>query len=142
MEGKNLSTKLYQKLDIKGTHTLPVLPQCNSQAEVFNKTMAKYMQNVVNESTLNWECCLAPLMFCYNISYHKTINMSPYKLTYGMKPRLPSFLAPDFTRINYDKGFVAERLKKARQISLEHCNIADIHQAHLAAQLIKDTVIS
>jgi hypothetical protein len=37
--------------------------------------------------------------------------MPPYKLTFEMKPRLPFFPAPDFKRINYGKGFVAERLQ-------------------------------
>jgi hypothetical protein len=47
--------------------------------------------------------------------------MLPFELTYSMKPRLPAFLTPDFTRINY--GFVAERLqllKKAKQIALDY----------------------
>ncbi len=60
--------ELYYKLDTKGTHTAPAQPQCNVQAEVFNKTLAKYMINVVDKSTLNWEWYLAPLMFCYNTS--------------------------------------------------------------------------
>jgi hypothetical protein len=42
-----------QKLNIKGTHTLPAHPQCKSQAEVFNKTLAKFIKNVVDESALN-----------------------------------------------------------------------------------------
>jgi hypothetical protein len=52
----------------------------------------------------------------------RTIVMSPFGLTYGMKPRLPSFPIPELTRISNGKGFVAERmqlLKKARQITME-----------------------
>jgi hypothetical protein len=40
-----------------------------------------------------------------------------------MKPRLKALAIPDFTRINYGKGFIAERLKllkKAKQIALHH----------------------
>ena len=40
-----ITTELYAKLDIKGSKTTPAHPQCNSQAEVFNKTLAKYMKN-------------------------------------------------------------------------------------------------
>jgi hypothetical protein len=50
-----IAAELYNKLDIKRTHTAPAYPQCNSQAEVFNKTLAKYMKDIVDESTLNWE---------------------------------------------------------------------------------------
>jgi hypothetical protein len=49
--------------------------------------------------------------------------LAPFELTYGMKPRLPTFPTPELERINYGEGFVAERLqllKKARQIALDH----------------------
>jgi hypothetical protein len=73
-----IAAELYEKLDIKGTHTATALLQCNSQAGVFNKTLAKYMKNVVHESNLNWEWYLAPLLFGYNTSHHLTINTSPF----------------------------------------------------------------
>jgi hypothetical protein len=44
-----------------------------------------------------------------------------------MKPRLSAFPAPDFDRINYGEGFVAERLqllKKARQIAIGESMVA------------------
>jgi hypothetical protein len=70
-DNKQASAKKKKKFKIKGTHISPAQPQCSSQAEVFNKTLAKYMKNMVNESNLNWEWYLAPLMFCYNKSYHR-----------------------------------------------------------------------
>ena len=60
-------------------------------------------------------------MFCYNTSYHSTTRSTPFKLTYGMKPRLPSLPIPELQRISYGEGFVSERLqllKKAREIAL------------------------
>jgi hypothetical protein len=60
-------------------------------------------------------------MFCYNTSYHSTTRSTPYELTYGMKPRLPSLPIPELQRISYGEGFVSERLqilKKAREIAL------------------------
>jgi hypothetical protein len=116
-----IAAELYQKLDIKTTHTAPAHPQCNSQAEVFNKSLAKFLKNVVDETTLNWEWCLAPLMFCYNTSYHRTTKSTLYELPYDMKPRLSSLPIPELQRISYDEGFVSERLqilKKAREVAL------------------------
>jgi hypothetical protein len=106
-----IAAKLYQKLDIKTMHTAPAHPQCNSQPEVFNKSLAKFLKNVVDETTLNWEWYLAPLMFCYNTSYHSTTRSTPFELTYGMKPRLSSLPIPDLQRISYGEGFVSERLQ-------------------------------
>ena len=118
-----ITEELYKKLDIKRTNTAPYHPQCNSQAEIFNVTLAKFLRNVVDESTLDWELYLAPLMFSYNTSYHSTTKSSPFELLYGMKPRLPAFPGPELDRINYGEHFVAERLqilKKARQIAMDN----------------------
>jgi hypothetical protein len=44
-----------------------------------------------------------------------------------MKPRLPSLPIPEFSRINYDEGLIAERqrlLEKARQIAMDNSNKA------------------
>jgi hypothetical protein len=50
-----IAAELYKKLDIKSTHTAPAHPQYISQAEVFNKSLAKFLKNVVDKTTLNWE---------------------------------------------------------------------------------------
>ena len=110
-----IMTELYDKLDIKGSKTTPAHPQFNSQAEVFNKTLAKYMKTVVDETILNWEWYLAPLMFSYNTSYHSTTKTTPYSLLYGMKPKLPAFPVEELKRINYGEGFVAERMQVLQQ---------------------------
>jgi hypothetical protein len=103
--GKEFLTKIAEELctkfEIKGTHTSPAQSRCNSQTEVFNKTLAKFMKNVVDDSILNWKWYLAPLMLCYNMSYHSTTTSTPFKLPYGMKPRLQFPPIPEFTRISY-----------------------------------------
>jgi transposase InsO family protein len=58
-----LSKELYTLLDLKHTLTSVRHPQCNSQAEVCNKTIAKYLARFVDASTLDWELYLPPLMF-------------------------------------------------------------------------------
>ncbi len=76
---------------------------------------------MVDETTLNWEWYLAQLMFCYNTSYHTTKKSTPFELTYGMKPRLPSLPIPELQRINNREGFVSERLqilRKPREVAL------------------------
>jgi hypothetical protein len=48
-----IAAELYTKVKIKVTHTSPAPPQCNSQAEVFNKTLLKFMKTVVDDNTLD-----------------------------------------------------------------------------------------
>jgi len=50
-------------------------------------------------------------MLAYNTSYHSTIATTPFKLLFGVKPRLPSLPAPDIERVHYGESFAAEQLQ-------------------------------
>jgi hypothetical protein len=93
-----LAAELYKRLDIDHTTTAAYHTQCNAQAEVCNKTIAKYLNSFVDKTTLDWEQYLAPMAFSYNTSLHRSIQSTPYKLTYGQDARLPSFPNPDIQR--------------------------------------------
>ncbi len=81
-----MSDELYTLLQMKHQTTSARHPQCNSQVERFNQTIAKYLNSFVNSTTLDWELYLAPLMLCYNTSFHRSVQNTPYFLTYGMEP--------------------------------------------------------
>jgi len=108
-----LSNKLYDLLRVKHTTTTPAHPQCNAQAEVANKTIAKYLANVVDSSTLDWEPYLPPLAFSYNTSVHRTVKATPYFLTYGVEPRIPGLDTPEF--VSYGEDPVSEWLSRLHQ---------------------------
>jgi transposase InsO family protein len=65
-----LLTELCELLNVQHTKTTPYYPQCNSQVEVFNKTVKKYLASYTDETTLNWDEFLPDLMQAYNTSYH------------------------------------------------------------------------
>jgi hypothetical protein len=91
--------------------------------ERFNQTIAKYLNSFVNSTTLDWELYLAPLMFCYNTSFHRSVQNTPFFLTYGMEPRLPSFPGPDARRMFYGESSAADifqRLFLARKLAVEN----------------------
>ena len=125
-----LATELFEKLQIKHTKTSPAHPQCNSQVEVFNKTVAKYLASFVDKLTLDWEQYLPMLMFSYNTSYHSTIMTTPFELLFGMKPRIPSLPHQDVQRVHYGESFASERLlelQKARQIAQQNIQTKTEH---------------
>jgi len=99
-----LSNELFTLLNVQHTKTTPANPQCHAQVEVFNKTVKKYLASFIDNTTLDWENFLPALMLSYNTGYHSTITMTPFKLLFGEKPRLPSFPNPDpvtpFRRVN------------------------------------------
>jgi hypothetical protein len=58
-----MAAHLFRSLDICHSTTTSYHPQCNSQAEVCNKTIAKYLAAFVDGSTLDWEIYV-PLNVC------------------------------------------------------------------------------
>jgi len=121
-----LSDQLYKLMDIDHLTTSPYHPQCNSQVEIVNKTIAKYLSSFVDQTTLDWEIYLPPLMFSYNTSMHSTTKFTPYFLTFGQKARAPHFPSPDISRKFYGESTIDEmwmRLQKARQLAIQNNDI-------------------
>ena len=99
-------------------------PQCNSQAEVANKTIAKYLASFVDSTTLDWEDYLYPLMFSYNTSFHRSILNTPHFLTFGVEARQPGFFAADVRCKFYGESSTDElmmRMLAARDVA-RRCN--------------------
>jgi hypothetical protein len=116
----DLSAELYKLLQLTHLHTSSRHPACNSQAEVANKTIAKYLRNLVRDDTLDWEQYLPPLMFSYNTSFHRSIKTTTFFVTFGIEPRLPNLPGPDLRRKFYGESSSAElhqRLLYARDIA-------------------------
>jgi len=107
-----ISDDLFKRLGTNHLTTSPHHPQCNSQAEVANKTIAKYLASFCDDSTLDWELYLAPLMFSYNTSFHRSIKSSPFFLTFGMEPRLPSLPTPDLRTKFYGESSTDDLIRK------------------------------
>ncbi|MFM7188328.1 MAG: RNase H-like domain-containing protein, partial [Armatimonadota bacterium] len=102
-------------------------PQCNSQAEVANKTIAKYLSSFVDDTTLDWEIYLAPLMFSYNTSFHRSIKTSPHFLTYGIEALQPGFPTADIRRKFYGESSsdeLMQRLLYARDVARQNNQLA------------------
>jgi hypothetical protein len=56
-----LSAEMMELMNVTHTKTSPAHPQCNSQVEVFNKTVKKYLASFVDDTALNWETFLPAL---------------------------------------------------------------------------------
>jgi hypothetical protein len=68
-----LSAEMMELMNVSHTKTSPTHSQCNSQVEVFNKTVKKYLASFVDETALNWETLLPALELSNTTSYHSTI---------------------------------------------------------------------
>ena len=69
-------------------------PQANGQAEVFNRTMGRFLRATLMDtqtSHYQWPSLISLLQFTYNTSLHKTIKTTPFEVMFGYDPRVPGF---------------------------------------------------
>ena len=89
-----LTNDLFKLMNIKNNTTTAHHPQCNSQGEMANKTLAKYLALFVDQTTLERDL-QSLLMVSYNTSFHHSIKTMPFYLTFGIEPRQPGFEQPE-----------------------------------------------
>ena len=87
-------------------------PQTNRQTEVVNRTLEQYLRCYCHKEQARWKDYLPWAQYWYNISYHASINTSPFEVIYG---RVPPMLA------SYEKGMaqneeVEEELKAQDEV--------------------------
>ena len=122
-----LTESLLKKLGTSHFKTAPYHPQTNSQAEVANKTIAKYLHSFVNDSTLDWEQYVYPLMFSYNTSFHRSILNTPHMLNFGVQARQPVFVPGNLETKFYGPKTAEEklaRLQYCRQLAGQNMEVA------------------
>jgi hypothetical protein len=76
----------------------------------------KKIQSFVNDTMLNWENFLPSLALSYNTSYHSTIALTPFKLLFVEKARLPSFPNVDIQKIHYSETSATERFNLLQKL--------------------------
>ena len=114
--------ELCKLLQIKHNTTTAYRPNANSTAEIFNKTIAKYLSSFVDAKTKNWLDYVNPMLFAYNTSYHSTTKCTPFFLTYGHEARYPSNPNPDL-QYHYGDTLPAQwfgKLQEARDMAVHN----------------------
>lgn len=64
-------------------HSSAYHPQTDGQTEVVNKGLEQFLRVMTSDSPYKWTDYLGWAEFCYNTSYHSSINMSPFQAMYG-----------------------------------------------------------
>jgi hypothetical protein len=73
---------LLQRMKIYKMNITPYYLQRNAQAEVCNIIIAAFLKIQLLSSTLDCEQYIAPMMFAYNTSYHRSIKATPFKVRF------------------------------------------------------------
>jgi Integrase core domain len=139
-----LSAEMMELMNVAHTKTSPAHPQCNSQVEVFNKTVKKYLASFVDDTALYWETFLPALVLSYNTSYHSTIATTPFELLFGEKARLPLFPNEDIQKVHYGETSAAERfnlLQKLRKLAHDNATTNGKKQKNNMTKILCRTIL-
>ena len=129
-----LTESLLKKLGSLHFKTVPYQPQTNSPAEVANKTIAKYLNSFVDETTLDWEQYVYPLMLSYKTSFHCSILNTPHMLNFGIQAQQLAFVPAGLDTKFYGLKTAEEklaRLQYCRQLAGQNMEVAaEAAEAH------------
>ncbi len=65
-------------------------PEGNAQTERMNRVLEEYLRHFVSPKQDNWDELLPIAEFAINNSYQESIGMTPFYMTYGYHPRVPT----------------------------------------------------
>ena len=112
--GANLNSRMIAyylgRVKVKHRTTTPYHPQTNGKVERFNGMLGQILtKELIEQPTILWDEYLASALFACRVRTHSVIGISPYKLIYGLEPRLTRD-QKDFDLRNLDVDF-ASRLE-------------------------------
>jgi hypothetical protein len=93
-QGKEFCNELANRLctlcDVDKRRTSLYHPQTNSSAELYNRSIRKYITAMTDTHPhMDWKDLLPSIMLSYNCHVHRATGDSPFFLTFAHDPRLP-----------------------------------------------------
>lgn len=143
-----LVSELLKIMGIQQIFTSSYHPQCNGLTERWNKTVVDSLSLYMNSKQTDWDYYLPFVTLAYNSSVQQSTKFSPFLLTYGRDPRLPSdaSLALDTDSVEIsefrDKLFVIRNqavtnLEKVQDASKQRYDKRHSHTEFEAGDLVK-----
>src|SRR6266540_2093124 len=96
---------LLKRFKIRHNLSTPYHPKTNGLVERFNKTLCEFLAKL-NEKRENWNEYILPTLFAYRMKINKSIQFTPFYLTYGREAILP------FDEDNKTEIILGERVDK------------------------------
>lgn len=102
---------LFKLMDTRLTMSTAFHPQTDGQTERTNRTLEQMLRNYVSYRQDDWDKLLTAAEFAYNNAKQTSMQLSPFLLTYGQHPHIPTNLLGNpvpKTRVQTTNEFVAE----------------------------------
>ncbi|KAJ8651749.1 hypothetical protein O0I10_012674 [Lichtheimia ornata] len=131
-------------------------PRTNGKAERTNGILKQMIRKYTNGAIYRWDDFLEPSVFACNIRNHRTTNVSPYFMVYGVEPRLPGDILrpmvlqepteepteifdnrkPSLLRLHEARATAAERLRANAQRDKAIWDAIMVHQVFNVGDLV------
>jgi hypothetical protein len=117
-QGKEFCNELVNRLctlwDVDKRRTSQYHPQTNSSAELYNRSMRKYITVMLDKNpTMDWEDLLPSMMLSHNCHAYRATGDSLFFLTFAHDPTLPYFDI-EKPRMFYDSSYVSDMYEISR----------------------------
>ena len=76
-------------LGIKHLTTTAYHPECNGQAERYNRTLVERLRHYVSEHQKQWDVYVPTLTYAYNLQTHRATNTTPFSTALSRHPPIP-----------------------------------------------------
>ena len=131
-QGKNFESKIFTELcrllEIRKLRTSAANPQCNGQAERFNRTLLTMIKCYLSGQETSWDMNLGCLAAAYRMTPNESTGLTPNLLMLGREVRHPVEIisgsrGPDGTDVTNYHEYVAslcERFQTAHEIARVH----------------------
>ena len=108
-------------------------PETDGQTERVNQVMEDMLRSYCGQQSHHWIRVLPLVEFAYNSSYHRSLQMSPFKALYGQDCLIPlQFADPNLSvpaakhtleEMDQQLRLICENLKKARDRQESYANL-------------------
>jgi transposase InsO family protein len=97
-----LIDSLTAMLEIKHFRSTPYHPRTNGAVERLNSTLCRALARLREMTGADWDDALPSVLLAYRIRPHSVTGLSPFRLLYGVSPRLPNGMTLGYDPLDPD----------------------------------------
>lgn len=91
-------------------------PQLDGQTKVVNKCIGMYLRATIHDNPRHWLKIIPWAELWYNTSYHSSLGMSPFQVSYGREPPSLPFHVPENSNMDVVTEDLQQRYKMLIQV--------------------------